>query len=77
MEVEYKGFKGEKVVENGKEKIVLAGEELDDLVWIENDEIRATNIESLQKTLKEYNITNPEIKEEKFHPGLMHFIVEI
>lgn len=77
MKVEYKGFKGEKVVDNGKEMIFLSGEELDDLVWIEDDKIRSTNIDSLQKTLKEYNISNPKIREKKFHPGLMHFIVDI
>ena len=54
MEKTYKGFKGEKIVDEGKELIVLAGEDPEDVVWIENDEIRATNLEALQKILIEY-----------------------
>lgn len=77
MEITYKGFKGEKVVDEGKELIVLTGEELEDIVWIENDQIRATNIEPLQKILAEYKMSNLNIKEEKFHPGLTHYIVDI
>ena len=77
MEITYKQFKGEKIVDDGKELIVLTGEELDDIVWIENDEIRATNLEALQKILVEYEISNVDIKEENFHPGLRHYIVDI
>jgi hypothetical protein len=77
MEITYKGFKGEKVIDEGKELILLAGEELDDIVWIENDEIRATNLEALQKILVKYGMSNVNIKEEHFHPGLIHYIVDI
>ena len=44
---------------------------------IEDDEIRATDLESLQKTLAEYKITDADIKEEDFHPGLRNYIVDI
>jgi len=77
MDVTYKGFKGEKMVDEGKELIVLAGEELEDVVWIENDEIRATNLEPLQKILLKYKMSNVDIKEEHLSPGLMHYIVDI
>lgn len=77
MEVTYKGFKGEKIVDDGKEIIILAGNDVDDIVWIEDDEIRATDLEPLQKILAEYGMSNVKIKEEKFHPGLSNFIVDI
>lgn len=77
MEVVYKGFKGEKILDEGKKLIVLSGEDTDDVVWIEDDEIRATNIDTLRKTLSEYNISDAKIREEKFHPGLIHYIVKI
>lgn len=77
MEITYKGFKGEKVVDEGKELIVLTGEELDEIVWIEDDEIRATNLEPLQKILAEYKMSDVDIKQENFHPGLTHYIVNI
>lgn len=77
MEITYKGFKGEKIFDDGKELILLAGEELEDIVWIEDDEIRATNLESLKKILLEYKISNVDIKEEKFHPGLTHYLIDI
>jgi hypothetical protein len=77
MEVEYKGFKGEKILDNGKELIVLSGEDIDEIVWIEDDEIRATDIDKLKKTLTKYNITDKKIREEKLHPGLLHYIVDI
>jgi len=77
MDVTYKGFKGEKVVDEGKELIILAGEELDDLVWIEENEIRATNIEPLEKILTQYKMSGVDIIQEDFHPGLTHYIVDI
>lgn len=80
MEVEYKGYKGEKIIDDdGKELIVLTGEELEDLVWIEvkDNEIRATNIDPLKKIMDKYNISNVEIIEEKLSPGLSHFIINI
>jgi len=77
MEVEYKGFKGEKIMDDGKELIVLSGNDLDEIVWIEDDEIRATDIDELKKTLKKYDIFNKKIREEKFHPKLIHYIVDI
>jgi hypothetical protein len=77
MDITYKGFKGKKVVDDGKELIVLAGEELEDLVWIEDDEIRATNIEPLEKILVEYKVSNIDFIQEDFHPGLTHYIVDI
>lgn len=76
MEVTYKGFKGEKIVDEGKEIIILAGEDTE-LVWIEDDEIRATNLELLKETLAEYEMSDVDIKEEKFHPGLSNYIVDI
>ena len=66
MEIAYKGFKGKKVVDKGKELIVLTGGELEDLVWIEDDEIRATNIEPLEKILLEYNASDLDIILELF-----------
>jgi hypothetical protein len=77
MDITYKGFKGEKIVDEGKELIVLAGEELEGIVWIEDDEIRATNIEPLEKILVEYKVSNVDIIQEDFHPGLTHYIVDI
>lgn len=77
MEVTYKGFKGEKIVDDGKEILILAGNEVDDIVWIEDDEIRATDLEPLQKILVEYGMSNVKIREEKFHPGLRNYIVDI
>lgn len=77
MEVTYKGFKGEKIVDGGKEIIILAGNDVDDIVWIEDDEIRATELEPLQKILAEYGMSSVKIKEEKFHPGLRNYIVNI
>ena len=65
------------MVDEGKELIVLAGEDPEDVVWIENDEIRATNLEPLQKILLKYEISNVNIKEEHLSPGLTHYIVDI
>ena len=49
------------------------------MVWIEveDDEIRATDLEILQKFMKEYKISNLEIKDEAFTPGLRHYIIDI
>ena len=77
MEITYKGFKGEKIVDEGKELIVLAGEDPEDVVWIEDDEIRATNLEPLKKILAEYKMFNVNIKEEHLSPGLTHYIVDV
>jgi len=77
MEITYKGFKGEKIVDDGKELIVLAGEDPEDVVWIEDDEIRATNMEPLKKILLKYELSNVTIKEEHLSPGLTHYIVDI
>ena len=65
MEKTYKGFKGEKIINEGKELIVLEGDDLENMVWIEvdDDEIRATDKELLQKFMDEYKISNLEIKE--------------
>ncbi|MEL7669409.1 hypothetical protein [Methanobacterium sp.] len=76
MEVTYKGFKGEKIVDEGKELIILAEEDTE-LVWIEDGKIRSQNIELLKETLAKYGISDVEIKEEKYHPGLFHYIVNI
>jgi len=79
MEKTYKGFKGEKIVDNNKELIVLEGDDLENTVWIEvdNDEIRATDKEILQNFMNKHNISNLEIKEHGFHPGLIHYIIDI
>lgn len=76
MEVTYKGFKGEKIVEEGKELIVLAEEDTE-LVWIEDNEIISTNLELLKETLAEYGISDVDLREEKLHPGLHHYIFDI
>lgn len=79
MEKTYKGFKGEEFIDEGKELIVLEGDDLGNMVWIEveDDEIRATDPKILQKFMKEHKISNLEIKEEGFTPGLSHYIVDI
>jgi hypothetical protein len=80
MEKTYKGFKGEEIIDDeGKELIVLEGDDLENMVWIEVvvDEIRATDLEVLQKFMKENKISNLKIKDEAFTPGLRHFIVDI
>ena len=79
MDITYKGFKGEEIIDEGKQLIVLEGDDLGNMVWIEveDDEIRATDLEILQKFMKEHKISNLEIKDEAFTPGLRHFIVDI
>ena len=79
MEKTYKRFKGEEIIDEGKELIVLEGDDLGNMVWIEveDNEIRATDLEILQKFMKEHKISNLEIKDEAFTPGLRHYIIDI
>ena len=79
MEKTYKRFKGEEIIDEGKELIVLEGDDLGNMVWIEveDNEIRATDLEILQKFMKENKILNLEIKDEAFTPGLRHYIIDI
>jgi hypothetical protein len=46
-------------------------------VWIEDNEIRATNIEPLEKIVTQYKMSGVNIIQEDFHPGLTHYIVDI
>ena len=79
MDISYKGFRGEKIIDYGKELIVLEGDDLGNMVCIEveDDEIRATDLEILQNFMKEHKISDLKIKDEAFTPGLRHFIVDI
>ena len=79
MDISYKGLRGEKIIDYGKELIVLEGDDLGNMVCIEveDDEIRATDLEILQKFMKEHKISNLEIKDEAFTPGLRHYIIDI
>ena len=63
MEKTYKRFKGEEIIDEGKELIVLEGDDLGNMVWIEveDNEIRATDLEILQKFMKEHKISNLEL----------------
>lgn len=77
MEITYKGFKGEKIANDGREIIILAGDDVDSLVWIEGNEIRSSSLELLKETLTRYKMSDADIREEKLHPGLHYYIVDI
>ena len=59
------------------DKFVDEDTELDDLIWVEDGRIIATNEETLGKMINELQIGNPTIFIKRFHPGYMEVAIDI